>query len=80
MLEAEGLVEIKFRTAELRKLICRLDPIAQSLARSQASGAAADAAAAEAQLQARVQKLLPAFHAVALQYAAMHETPVRFTC
>jgi Carboxyl transferase domain len=78
VLEAEGVVEIKFRPAELQALARRLDPVARDLARRRDAGeGGGGAASADAALRARLQHLLPVYRSVALQYAAMHETPVR---
>ena len=77
VLEAEGVVEIKFRDHEVRALAQRLDPVARDLQRKLDRGAGSGAAPLESALAARLQHVLPVYRSVALQYAAMHETPVR---
>ena len=77
VLEAEGLVEIKFRKHELKAMMRRLDPTLKDLAQQQQAADGAAAAHLAAQAAEREAALLPTYHAVALQYAGMHETPVR---
>lgn len=76
VLEAEGAVEIKFRKHDLLKLMARCDPVLRALhaARNDAAaGAGSDSAVRE-----RQEQLLPVYHSIALHFASMHDTPVRF--
>lgn len=67
VLEPEGVVEIKFKKSELIKMMYRLDPELQRLAHM----------GDESAVNRRVSHLLPAYHRVALQFAEMHDTPMR---
>jgi acetyl-CoA carboxylase / biotin carboxylase 1 len=70
VLEPEGIAEIKFRVPDLIKAMHRLDPELQRL-RSEGG------ALGEAGVKAREKQLLPVYQQVALQFADMHDTPVR---
>jgi acetyl-CoA carboxylase / biotin carboxylase 1 len=72
VLEAEGIVEIKFRKKELLAMMTRLDPMLACSDLGQGSSLAADVA-----VRQRQQQLLPVYHSAAVHFAAMHETPVR---
>ena len=70
VLESEGVVEIKFRVAELVDTMHRIDPVILKL---KAEGVAAGDGA----IKAREKALLPVYHQVALAFAQMHDTPQR---
>ncbi|GMH43409.1 hypothetical protein BSKO_11331 [Bryopsis sp. KO-2023] len=70
VLEPEGAVEIKFRRQDLIKAMYRLDPEIQSL---QKLGKAESGQ----KLKERVEKLLPVYRQVAVQFAEMHDKPSR---
>ena len=78
VLEPEGVVDIKFRRADLVKVMKRTCPAMQSLeARAAASPAkdktrASSAAAAEKKLE---KDLMPTFKQLATHFAALHDTP-----
>jgi acetyl-CoA carboxylase/biotin carboxylase 1 len=68
VLEPEGVVEIKYRTADLVATMHRIDG---GLARLRAAGAE------PAALRAREKALLPVYTQVALAFAQMHDGPAR---
>ncbi|PSC75189.1 acetyl-carboxylase 1-like [Micractinium conductrix] len=70
VLEPQGVVEIKFRPAELTKTMHRIDPLILKL---KAEGGPD----AEAAIRDRERQLLPVYHQIALQFAQMHDGPVR---
>lgn len=67
VLEPEGVVEIKYRRQDLIKTIHRLDPLVQKLKGLNDEQGAAD----------RIEKLLPVYRQVAVQFAEMHDKPTR---
>ena len=73
VLEAAGLVEIKFRADRQRATMLRLDPTYAQLARdaSEASGPAQ--AEARQRLEEREKHMAPFFHAMAVEYADAHD-------
>jgi acetyl-CoA carboxylase / biotin carboxylase 1 len=75
VLEAEGLVEIKFRKPDLIALMRRMDPVLQDLLKRRAAGTGSSMQL-DAAVHARQDALLPAYRAVALKFAEMHDTPV----
>ncbi|KAM3178213.1 hypothetical protein ACTXT7_003019 [Hymenolepis weldensis] len=83
VLEPEGTVEIKYRTADLLATINRLDDQCAQLAREIAAAKSATpqsfAVAKELQdkLKKRQQDLLPIYHQVAHHFADLHDTPGR---
>ena len=82
VLEPEGMVEIKLRAKEQLKLMHALDHTLRALARSDGSPADRDrqisiSQEAKAAIRAREEVLRPAFLAVALAFAEMHDTPAR---
>ena len=66
ILEPSGVVEIKFREADLRELIRRCDPEVRALAASDA-----------AEATRRETNLLPRYSDVAVHFADLHDTPGR---
>jgi len=74
VLEAAGLVEIKYRADRQRATMERLDPMYATLARelrdANAPGVRADT---KQRLQAREKQIAPFFHAVAVEYADAHD-------
>ena len=78
VLEPEGVVDIKFRRADLVKVMKRTCPAMQSLEASNAGTPAKDkdrassAAAAEKKLE---KDLMPTFKQLATHFAALHDTP-----
>ena len=78
VLEPEGVVDIKFRRADLVKVMKRTCPAMQSLEASNAGTPAKDkdrassAAAAEKKLD---KDLMPTFKQLATHFAALHDTP-----
>lgn len=67
VLEPEGVVEIKYRRQDLIKTIHRLDPLVQEFKELNDEKALAD----------RIEKLLPVYRQVAVQFAEMHDKPTR---
>lgn len=65
-------MEIKYRRRDLLAAMMRIDPVLRSLEAQRATGEGLDAA-----IRARQQLLMPMYHSMALQFAEMHETPVR---
>ena len=70
VLEPEGVVEIKFRAPELRKLMHRLDPVLKNLANSGEEGV-------ERKIKERESALMPIYHQIALSFAQMHDKSAR---
>lgn len=68
-------MEIKYRRRDLLAAMMRIDPVLRSLEAQRATGEGLDAA-----IRARQQLLMPMYHSMALQFAEMHETPVRLPC
>ncbi|XP_043240119.1 acetyl-CoA carboxylase-like isoform X2 [Amphibalanus amphitrite] len=79
VLEPEGTVEIKFKTKDLIKSMRRLDSELRTLLNelNQPETAGERRAELERRLSAREQHLLPVYHQVAVQFADLHDTPVR---
>ncbi|KAM6165825.1 acetyl-CoA carboxylase 2 isoform 2-T2 [Erethizon dorsatum] len=79
VLEAEGMVEIKFRKKELVKTMRRIDLTAKKLVEQLGMSELSDKIRRdlEGQLKAREELLLPIYHQVAVQFAELHETPGR---
>jgi acetyl-CoA carboxylase / biotin carboxylase 1 len=74
VLEADGVVEIKFRRRDLLALMRRSDAVLQDLQNRRRDG---DRSVTDAVIRSRQEELLPIYHSIALHFAAMHETPVR---
>ncbi|EFN59405.1 hypothetical protein CHLNCDRAFT_56737 [Chlorella variabilis] len=70
VLEPQGVVEIKFRAPELVATMHRIDPVILKLKAEGSPGA-------DAAIKARERALLPVYHQVAIQFAQMHDGPVR---
>ncbi|KAL4426359.1 hypothetical protein ABPG77_004653 [Micractinium sp. CCAP 211/92] len=70
VLEPQGVVEIKFRAPELIATMHRIDPLILKLKAEGGAGA-------EAAIRERERQLLPVYHQVAVQFAQMHDGPVR---
>jgi acetyl-CoA carboxylase/biotin carboxylase 1 len=70
VLEPDGVVEIKFRPAELLTIMHKIDPVILKL--KQEGAGPGDAA-----IKARETVLMPVYHQVALAFAQMHDTPQR---
>ncbi|CAG8448007.1 11827_t:CDS:2 [Ambispora gerdemannii] len=80
VLEPEGLVEIKFRRAQLLATIERLDDTYCQLKKSvndSANLTDLERQEIKARLDAREQELLPVYSQIALQFAELHDTPGR---
>lgn len=80
MLEAEGIVEIKFKHKDLVKAMQRLDP-KYSQAKAQQMAAAnlppEEKAEIDKQVKEREAYLAPLYHQVAVHFADLHDTPER---
>lgn len=74
VLEPEGVVEIKFRTPELRATMHRLDPVLREAIENAPPGTDVRNSP---EFKAREAALLPVYHQIALAFAEMHDTPVR---
>ena len=68
VLEPEGMVEIKFRERDMKKMMHRVDPEIQKL-----KGAEADISA----ISAREAHLMGTYRQLAVKFAELHDTPVR---
>nr|CAD7427551.1 unnamed protein product [Timema monikensis] len=79
VLEPEGIVEIKFRTKDLLKVIHRIDPVVISLTEKLNSGneSSETKASLELSIKERESFLLPMYHQVAVHFADLHDTPER---
>ncbi|KAJ8605817.1 hypothetical protein CTAYLR_000576 [Chrysophaeum taylorii] len=77
VLEAEGLVEIKFR--DIKKAMHRLDDVLAKLDAeiADARGDSGKEAELRGQVDAREKLLLPVYTSVAVHFADLHDTPVR---
>jgi len=69
VLEPEGMVEIKFRANDIRKMMHRLDPEIRNLKASELDVAGA--------ISAREAHLMPTYRQLAVRFAELHDTPVR---
>jgi acetyl-CoA carboxylase/biotin carboxylase 1 len=72
VLEANAVVEIKYRQQEIQKLMSRLDPEYQSLLEKSLSDLEI-----ESQLKEREERLKPVFEQIATTFAELHDTPGR---
>jgi len=80
VLEAEGIVEVKFRLKDQLKAMQRLDHVVSSL-RAELNASAnlppEDKAATERKLKEREAYLRPMYNQVAVHFADLHDTPER---
>lgn len=78
VLEPDGIVEIKYRSEQMNSLMERLDQEYASL-KSQVDNCTDDSqkSTLQKQLSERYQKLLPVYQNVTVQFASLHDTPVR---
>ncbi|XP_015588836.1 acetyl-CoA carboxylase isoform X3 [Cephus cinctus] len=78
VLEAEGIVEIKFRSKDILKTMHRVDSIIISL-KEKLTGtiSSEERADIEAQIRNREKFLEPMYHTVAVHFADLHDTPER---
>lgn len=79
MLEAEGIVEIKFRKDKVTAMMARLDDQYRALlARTRdAALTSTERDAAKVELGEREKTLWPTYSAIALQFADLHDRPAR---
>lgn len=79
VLEPEGIVEIKYRAPDIRKTMLRLDPEMLRLTEAIASPSlsSTEKANLELELHRREELLAGVYHQVAVQFAELHDTPVR---
>merc|ERR1719283_299670 len=79
VLEPEAIVEIKYRAKDIRKTMERLDPVMKSLLeeRDGTSLAPTERAQLDEKLKRREEQLAGVYHQVAVQFAELHDTPVR---
>nr|CAD7455142.1 unnamed protein product [Timema tahoe] len=79
VLEPEGIVEIKFRTKDLLKVIHRIDPVVISLTEklNSVNESSETKASLEVSIKERESFLLPMYHQVAVHFADLHDTPER---
>merc|ERR1719445_1761272 len=79
VLEPEAIVEIKFRSKDIRKTMERLDPeilkIQEKL--NDTSISLSERANLEEAMKRREEKLACVYHQVAVKFAELHDTPVR---
>ena len=73
VLEASGLVEIKFRAELQRATKMRLDPTFAHLTHAVHAAAPSDKPALMQRLQEREKHIAPFFHAMAVEYADAHD-------
>jgi len=74
ILEPAGIVEVKFREAQRREMMHRLDPELEALDAALESAAEPDAVKdAEARIQAREEKLAPLYTQIACEFADLHD-------
>jgi len=79
VLEPEAIVEIKYRAKDIRKTMERLDPIMKKLVVQLADHGTTNAEKArlEQDIKRREEQLAGVYHQVAVQFAELHDTPVR---
>lgn len=78
VLEPEGIVEIKFRKERMLAMMDRLDPKYHELkAKAAAEGASAQTSALTEELAVREKQLWSTYSQMAVQFADLHDTPVR---
>jgi acetyl-CoA carboxylase/biotin carboxylase 1 len=84
VLEAEGLIEIKFKPKEVEESMLRLDPELTSLdARlkemKKANASIQETEAIKRSMNNRIKKLMPIYTQVATRFAELHDTSARMT-
>merc|ERR1719493_22870 len=79
VLEPEAIVEIKYRAKEIRKTMERLDPTMKKLVGELADSGTTNEVKArlEQDIKRREEQLAGVYHQVAVQFAELHDTPVR---
>jgi len=79
VLEPEAIVEIKFRAKDIRKTMERLDPTMKKLVEELADSGTTnqEKARLEQEIKRREEQLAGVYHQVAVQFAELHDTPVR---
>merc|ERR1719228_2294110 len=79
VLEPEAIVEIKFRAKDIRKAMERLDPTMKKLVGELADSRTTheEKARLEQEIKRREEQLAGVYHQVAVQFAELHDTPVR---
>jgi len=79
VLEPEAIVEIKYRSKDIRKTMERLDPVMKKLIGQLADShiTNAEKARLEQEIKRREEQLAGVYHQVAVQFAELHDTPIR---
>ncbi|EMR08782.1 hypothetical protein PNEG_02952 [Pneumocystis murina B123] len=79
ILEPEGLVEIKFRKEKLLGCMSRLDPIYASLKKQLQNPNLSQDQLTEikTKIDEREKLLLPIYHQISIEYADLHDLPIR---
>merc|ERR1719245_1764589 len=79
VLEPEAIVEIKFRAKDIRKTMESLDPPMKKLVGELADSRTTneEKARLEQEIKRREEQLAGVYHQVAVQFAELHDTPVR---
>ncbi|KAJ1656041.1 acetyl-coenzyme-A carboxylase [Dispira simplex] len=79
VIEPEGIVEIKFRKAQLLATMARLDDRYQKLMTTLENPdlSSEEKADLKVQLETREKQLLPVYTQIAVQFAELHDTPAR---
>ncbi|XP_003704973.1 acetyl-CoA carboxylase isoform X7 [Megachile rotundata] len=78
VLEASGIVEIKFRSKDIIKAMHRTDSIIQKLKEKlSAANSPEERIEIESQIRKREVNLEPMYHQVAIHFADLHDTPER---
>jgi len=76
ILEPPGIVEVKFRAAQQKEMMHRLDPELQSLdalLEASSSGEASSAEEIQSKIKAREEKLSPLYTQMACEFADLHD-------
>ncbi|XP_012233203.1 acetyl-CoA carboxylase isoform X2 [Linepithema humile] len=77
ILEADAIVEIKFRTKDILKTMHRIDPIIHQLKEKLSTASTEERTELEAQIRKREQLLEPMYRQAAVHFADLHDTPER---
>jgi len=78
VLEPEAIVEIKYRAREIRRTMERLDPVVRELTADLANAnTQLEKETIEQKLKVREEMLAGVYHQIAVQFAELHDTPVR---
>ncbi|GMH14091.1 hypothetical protein Nepgr_015932 [Nepenthes gracilis] len=81
VLEAEGMVEIKFRSKELLESMHRLDQqlinLKLKLEEAKSNGAHGNMESLQQQMKVREKQLLPVYTQIATRFAELHDTSLR---